>query len=105
VQTSLAPQELPQAVQLASVPSATHPPFAGQQVGVAPVHALPQLVQLLVVPNVVQTPLQQPCPAVQGEPQLPQLLTSVLRFVSQPSVRLVLQLQKPGLHRQRFGGP
>ncbi|WP_245557729.1 hypothetical protein [Deinococcus apachensis] len=48
----------------------------------------------------VQTPETQVAPAGQVTPQLPQFLTSDIRFVSQPSAPLLLQLAKPGWQTQ-----
>jgi hypothetical protein len=141
VQTSLVPQESPQAVQLLVVPSGTHElplrqnpalhvksqlplthagvPLVGavvQAVQDAP-HAL-GLVLATHEPPLGQNPALHVKPQLpfahvvvalatvgQTVPQLPQLLMFVLRFVSQPLVRLASQLQNPAVHWQRLPVP
>jgi hypothetical protein len=82
-----------------------HTPPVGQATHVPPQHFPPVQVVPSVAPAqgllVTQLPLVQAWPAEQVLPQAPQLLTSVLRFFSQPFSGLLSQLQKPVLHTQR----
>jgi hypothetical protein len=119
-------QSLPQVPQLLTS-DARSVQLKLQQAGVVPAsQAVLQLPQLRVVLRGVSqpgAPVQSPKPVLHSKlqlpfvqakaafgtlqdlPQAPQFATSVLRFVSQPSVVMVLQWQKGAVQRQRRGLP
>ena len=82
-------QALPHRPQLRSLKSRSVQ-WPSQQAGREPIQVVPQLPQLLVVFRSVQVPLQQPWPAPQPCPQLPQWFPSLLRLTQVPLPQLPL---------------